>query len=192
MAGFKRFRNLVEQEPDIEDAPQAKGVQNLKGDIKFHNVDFSYDRYKTVLENINLNIHTGETVAFVGPSGAGKSTICSLIPRFYDVNNGSITIDGIDIKGMTKSLRQQIGIVQQDVFLFTGTVRENIAYGKQDATEHEIREAARKAHLDDVIANLPQGYDTQIGERGLKLSGGQNKGLRLRGCFKKSSNSYFR
>ncbi|PKR78045.1 multidrug ABC transporter ATP-binding protein [Halalkalibacillus sediminis] len=187
MAGFKRFRDLVEQEPDIVDRPNAKVVDDLKGDIEFHHVDFSYDRYKSVLKDINLKIQPGETVAFVGPSGAGKTTICSLIPRFYDVNKGSITIDDTDIRDMTKkSLRSQIGIVQQDVFLFTGTIRENIAYGKQDATESEIREAAKKAHLDDVIADLPQGYDTQIGERGLKLSGGQKQRLAIARMFLKN------
>ncbi|MRG87134.1 ABC transporter ATP-binding protein [Salinibacillus xinjiangensis] len=187
MAGFKRFQDLISQEPDIQDRPNAKTVQELTGNIHFHNVDFSYDPHKPVLQNINLAIKPGETVAFVGPSGAGKTTICSLIPRFYDVEQGSISIDGLDVRDMTKkSLRSQIGIVQQDVFLFTGTIRENIAYGNQQATEKEIREAAQKAHLDDVIASLPDGYDTQIGERGLKLSGGQKQRLAIARVFLKN------
>ena len=134
-----------------------------------------------------MSIRAGETVAFVGPSGAGKTTICSLIPRFYDVNEGSISIDGIDIRDMTqKSLRAQIGIVQQDVFLFTGTIKENIAYGNLDASDEEIYEAARKAHLEEYIASLPEGYETQIGERGLKLSGGQKQRLAIARMFLKN------
>ena len=134
-----------------------------------------------------MNIHAGQTVAFVGPSGAGKTTICSLIPRFYDVTEGAIAIDGIDIRDMTQhSLRSQIGIVQQDVFLFTGTIKENIGYGKLDATDEEIFEAANKAHLEDFIASLPDGYETQIGERGLKLSGGQKQRLAIARMFLKN------
>ena len=139
MAGFKRFTELIDTEPDVQDVEDAIEVPHLRGDITFKNVSFSYEDNKTVLANINLEIKAGETVAFVGPSGAGKSTICSLIPRFYDVDDGSISIDGIDIRNMKKkSLRSQIGIVQQDVFLFTGTLRENIAYGKMNATDEEI------------------------------------------------------
>ncbi len=187
MAGFKRFQDLIDQEPEIEDAPDAINVNHLNGDIVFDRVHFNYDRSKSVLEGIDLKIRAGETVAFVGPSGAGKTTICSLIPRFYDVTEGAITIDGIDIRHMTQqSLRAQIGIVQQDVFLFTGTVKENIAYGNLHATDEEIFEAARKAHLEDVISNLPNGYDTQIGERGLKLSGGQKQRLAIARMFLKN------
>ncbi|HEY4552496.1 MAG TPA: ABC transporter ATP-binding protein [Bacillaceae bacterium] len=187
MAGFRRFLDLIEQEPEIEDRPNAVTVDHLTGDIKFSDVHFSYDDHKKVLKGINLDIHAGETVAFVGPSGAGKTTICSLIPRFYDVTSGSIMIDGLDVRDMTKhSLRSQIGIVQQDVFLFTGTIRENIAYGKKDTAEWEIREAARKAHLEDMVASLPDGYDTQIGERGLKLSGGQKQRLAIARMFLKN------
>ncbi|MFD2654651.1 ABC transporter ATP-binding protein [Gracilibacillus thailandensis] len=187
MAGFRRFQEILAKEPEIKDDPNAVTVDKLTGDIKFNQVDFSYDDQQQVLADINLQIHPGETVAFVGPSGAGKTTICSLIPRFYDVNGGSITIDGIDIRKMTKkSLRSQIGIVQQDVFLFTGTVRENIAYGNQEATDEEIIDAAKKAHLDQVIAELPNGYDTQIGERGLKLSGGQKQRLAIARTFLKN------
>ncbi|MFJ5770642.1 ABC transporter ATP-binding protein [Psychrobacillus sp. NPDC093180] len=187
MAGFKRFLDLMEQEPEIKDRPNALSVSHLNGDIEFENVSFRYDEHKSVLEDINLSIKSGETVAFVGPSGAGKTTICSLIPRFYEVNEGTISIDGLNIQDVTmKSLRSQIGIVQQDVFLFTGTLEENIAYGKKDATTEEIREAAKKAHLEDFIAGLPHGYDTQIGERGLKLSGGQKQRLAIARMFLKN------
>ena len=187
MAGFKRFLELVEQEPEIEDKPNAIQVNHLNGNISFSNVSFQYDEHKTVLKDINLSIRAGETVAFVGPSGAGKTTICSLIPRFYDVSDGAISVDGINIQDLSlQSLRSQIGIVQQDVFLFTGTIRENIAYGKKDATEEEIRSAAKKAHLESLIASLPAGYDTQIGERGLKLSGGQKQRLAIARMFLKN------
>ncbi|MCZ2260356.1 ABC transporter ATP-binding protein [Sporosarcina sp. G11-34] len=187
MAGFRRFQELIEVDPDIEDRPGAVAVDHLSGNITFDDVHFTYDAHQAVLEGIDLKIQAGETVAFVGPSGAGKTTICSLIPRFYDVNEGAISIDGMDIRDMTKkSLREQIGIVQQDVFLFTGTIRENIAYGKRDATNEEIYEAARKAHLEDMIDALPVGYDTQIGERGLKLSGGQKQRLAIARMFLKN------
>ncbi|MBO0961196.1 ABC transporter ATP-binding protein [Neobacillus sp. MM2021_6] len=187
MAGFKRFIELIDSEPEVKDTEDAVEVETLKGNILFKEVSFRYDRHKSVLENINLTIRSGETVAFVGPSGAGKTTICSLIPRFYDVNEGGIYIDGLDIRNMTKkSLRSQIGIVQQDVFLFTGTLRENIAYGKQHATDAEITEAARRAHLEKFIASLPDGYETQIGERGLKLSGGQKQRIAIARMFLKN------
>ncbi|SDN42019.1 ATP-binding cassette, subfamily B [Psychrobacillus sp. OK028] len=187
MAGFKRFLELVEQEPEILDKSDALTVERLKGDITFEQVGFRYDEHKPVLDNINLSIKAGETIAFVGPSGAGKTTICSLIPRFYDVQEGAITVDGLNIQDITmKSLRSQIGIVQQDVFLFTGSIRENIAYGKKDASEEEIRDAAKKAHLEDMIDSLPEGYDTQIGERGLKLSGGQKQRLAIARMFLKN------
>lgn len=187
MAGFKRFTEIIDSEPDIKDSEDAIEVPALKGDIEFRNVSFSYDQKIRTLENINLNIKEGETVAFVGPSGAGKTTICSLIPRFYDIDAGAITIDGIDIRDMTKqSLRSQIGIVQQDVFLFTGTLRENIAYGKLGASEEEVKEAARLAHLEGFIESLPDGYETEIGERGLKLSGGQKQRLAIARMFLKN------
>ena len=187
MAGFKRFLELVEQEPELQDKPNAIAVERLKGDITFEHVGFRYDEHKPVLNNINLSIKAGETIAFVGPSGAGKTTICSLIPRFYDVQEGAISVDGLNIKDVTmESLRSQIGIVQQDVFLFTGSIRENISYGKKDASEEEIRDAAKKAHLEDMIASLPEGYDTQIGERGLKLSGGQKQRLAIARMFLKN------
>lgn len=187
MAGFKRFTELMDQNPDVVDREDAIEVAHLKGNIEFRDVTFSYDKNKPVLDGIDLKINHGETVAFVGPSGAGKTTICSLIPRFYDVNHGGIFIDGIDIRDMTKkSLRSQIGIVQQDVFLFTGTLRENIAYGSLGATFEDIVRAAKQAHLEDFIASLPDGYETQIGERGLKLSGGQKQRIAIARMFLKN------
>jgi len=187
MAGFKRFRELIEQDPEIQDRDGAKNVTHLYGDISFNNVHFNYDTSKTVLSDISFDIQAGQTIAFVGQSCAGKTTICSLIPRFYDVSSGAITIDGVDVRNMTQSsLRSQIGIVQQDVFLFTGTIRENIAYGKLGANEEEIQEAARKAHLQDFITELPNGYETQIGERGLKLSGGQKQRIAIARMFLKN------
>jgi ATP-binding cassette, subfamily B, bacterial len=187
MAGFKRFLELIDTIPDVLDQNDAIEMDELKGNIRFKDVNFHYDSSKSILKGINLQINKGETVAFVGPSGAGKTTICSLIPRFYDVTSGAISIDGIDIRSMTKnSLRSNIGIVQQDVFLFTGTIRENIAYGKLHASQEEIEDAARRAHLQDFIASLPNGYETQIGERGLKLSGGQKQRLAIARMFLKN------
>ncbi len=187
MAGFSRFQDLLNQEPEIKDTPDAIDVAHLNGDISLSNVTFGYDGGKPVLNNLSLSIQSGQTIAFVGPSGAGKTTICSLIPRFYDVNEGQITIDGLDIRNMSqRSLRRQIGIVQQDVFLFTGTVKENIAYGDLNAPDEAIYEAAKRAHLEDFIASLPDGYETQIGERGLKLSGGQKQRLAIARMFLKN------
>ncbi|WP_422661110.1 ABC transporter ATP-binding protein [Paenibacillus sp. EC2-1] len=187
MAGFKRFTELMDLEPDVQNTPNAKTVSNLKGDIQFQNVSFAYNDKQNVLNSVSFSIKAGETVAFVGPSGAGKTTISQLIPRFYDVTSGSLTIDGMDVREITKeSLRSQIGIVQQDVFLFTGTLRENIAYGKLSATEEEILEAAHKANLTEMIKQLPDGLDTQIGERGLKLSGGQKQRISIARTFLKN------
>lgn len=188
MAGFKRFTEMMDVDPDVKDRPDAVHVNNLKGDIAFKHVTFGYEDDKSaVLNNLSMQIHSGETVAFVGPSGAGKTTISSLIPRFYDVQDGGIEIDGIDIRDMTKnSLRSNIGVVQQDVFLFTGTLKENIAYGKLNATDEEIYEAARRAHMDEFIHELPAGFDTQIGERGLKLSGGQKQRIAIARMFLKN------
>ncbi|MFA1819681.1 ABC transporter ATP-binding protein [Virgibacillus oceani] len=188
MAGFKRFTELLDVEPDVENLPDAQEVDVLKGNIAFHDVTFVYEKtQKPVLNDLSFRLRAGETVAFVGPSGAGKTTISSLIPRFYDVDEGAITIDGMDIRGMTKeSLRSQIGIVQQDVFLFTGTLRENIAYGKLDATKEEIEQAARQAHMVEFINELPDGYETQVGERGLKLSGGQKQRIAIARMFLKN------
>jgi ATP-binding cassette subfamily B protein len=187
IAGFRRFTELIDTQPDIEDAPDAIEVGHLKGEIVYRDVSFGYSTDKQALSDIDLTIRAGETIAFVGPSGAGKTTICSLLPRFYEVSKGEISIDGIDIRRMTlSSLRRQIGIVQQDVFLFAGTIRENIAYGRLDASMAEIAEAARRARLDDMIASMPQGYDTIIGERGVKLSGGQKQRLAIARMFLKN------
>ncbi|WP_163969305.1 ABC transporter ATP-binding protein [Oceanobacillus halotolerans] len=188
MAGFKRFIDILDVEPEVKNRENAMEVDQLKGDISFDHVTFNYEKtQKPVLDDLSFTIHKGETVAFVGPSGAGKTTITSLIPRFYDVDGGSITVDGIDVCDMTKeSLRSQIGIVQQDVFLFTGTLRENIAYGRLDATNEEIEEAARQAHMEGFIKELPDGYETQVGERGLKLSGGQKQRIAIARMFLKN------
>ena len=187
IAGFRRYTQLLDTQPDIADAPGAVAAPALKGDIRFEGVSFGYDPARPVLKGIDLSIKAGSTVAFVGPSGAGKTTICSLLPRFYEVMAGRITIDGLDIRAMTlASLRRQIGIVQQDVFLFGGTIRENIAYGRLGAGDAEIMEAARRAHLDGLIASLPEGLDTVIGERGVKLSGGQKQRLTIARMFLKN------
>ena len=187
MAGFKRFLSMIDEDASLPDAPDALVVDRLNGGITFKDVAFGYEADRPILEHINLTVEPGQTVAFVGTSGAGKTTICSLIPRFYDVLDGAITIDGIDIRQMTKeSLRQQIGIVQQDVFLFSGTIAENIAYGDLNATHEDIVRAAERAHLGPMIADLPDGYATQIGERGLKLSGGQKQRLAIARMFLKN------
>lgn len=187
IAGFKRFTQLIDTAPDIVDRPNARAVEHLQGDICYRDVVFGYTLASKILNGINLQIKAGETLAFVGPSGAGKTTLCSLLPRFYELDSGSITIDCIDIRDMTQaSLRNNIGIVQQDVFLFGGSIRENIAYGKLNATEAEIREAARQARLDEVIDALPLGMDTVIGERGVKLSGGQKQRLSIARIFLKN------
>jgi ATP-binding cassette subfamily B protein len=184
IAGFRRYLELLETRPDIADAPDAVAVGRLRGAIRYEGVTFGYDPARPVLRGIDLAIGAGETIAFVGPSGAGKSTLCSLLPRFYEAQGGRITIDGIDIRHMTlASLRGQIGIVQQDVFLFGGTLRENIAYGRLGASEAEIIEAARRARLDAMIADLPAGLDTIVGERGVKLSGGQKQRLAIARIF---------
>ncbi|AUS07788.1 multidrug ABC transporter ATP-binding protein [Laceyella sacchari] len=187
IAGFKRYIELLETEPDIADAPDAVEVKQLRGDIRYENVSFGYEADAPVLKSINLTIRAGETVAFVGASGAGKTTLCSLLPRFYEVDQGRITIDGMDIRQITlASLRRQIGIVQQDVFLFAGTIRENILYGQLHASEEEVWEAARRAQLDEWIRSLPEGMDTVIGERGVKLSGGQKQRLSIARIFLKN------
>ncbi|QRI61614.1 ABC transporter ATP-binding protein (plasmid) [Shinella sp. PSBB067] len=187
IAGFTRYTKFLDTEPDIGDRPGAREAGRLRGDIEYRAVAFGYSEGRPVFDGLDLSIAAGETVAFVGPSGAGKTTICSLLPRFYEVADGAITIDGIDIRDMTlKSLRSNIGIVQQDVFLFAGTIRENIAYGRLGATEAEIVEAARRARLDGVIASLPEGLDTVVGERGVKLSGGQKQRLAIARIFLKN------
>lgn len=186
-AGFKRYVELLDTEPDIADKPDAVEIGELRREIRYEGVTFSYDSESPVLSHINLTIRQGETVAFVGPSGAGKTTLCSLLPRFYEVDAGSITIDGIDIRDIKlQSLRHQIGIVQQDVYLFAGTIRENILYGKLNASEEEIWEAARRARLDEFIRSQPEGMETVIGERGVKLSGGQKQRLAIARMFLKN------
>ena len=187
LAGFRRYLELIDEVPEIQDEPGAVDAGHLRGEIRFEDVSFGYTPHRLVLNHINLQIHAGETVAFVGPSGAGKTTISALLPRFYDVTGGRITIDGTDIREMTlASLRREIGIVQQDVFLFNGSIRENIAYGDLDASEEAIRAAAHRAKLDAVIADLPEGLDTVIGERGVKLSGGQKQRLSIARMFLKN------
>lgn len=184
IAGFRRFTNLIDTLPDIVDRPDAQSVATLKGDIVFDHVSFGYSDTHQVLKDISLTIKAGETVAFVGQSGAGKTTLCALIPRFYDVQDGVIRIDGVDVRDyQQRALRNQIGIVQQDVFLFGGTIRENIAYGRLDASESEILQAAQRAHLDTLINSLPDGLDTVVGERGVKLSGGQKQRLSIARVF---------
>jgi ATP-binding cassette subfamily B protein len=187
IAGFRRYTELLDTEPDIVDAPDAVAVGALRGDIVYAGVQFGYTPERPVLKRLDLTIAAGETVAFVGPSGAGKTTICSLLPRFYEVQAGRISIDGIDIRQMTlASLRANIGIVQQDVFLFAGTLRDNIAYGRLEASDAEIRCAARRARLEETIAQLPDGLETLVGERGVKLSGGQKQRLAIARMFLKN------
>ncbi len=187
IAGFRRFTGLIDTAPDIADSPDAVPVDDLSGDIAYRNVSFAYRDGRRVLEGLNLTIRQGESVAFVGASGAGKTTICSLLPRFYEVEEGSITIGGLDIRKMTQaSLRARIGIVQQDVFLFGGSIRENIAYGKLDASDEEIIDAVRRARLEAFVATLPDGLDTLVGERGVKLSGGQKQRLAIARIFLKN------
>ena len=186
--GFERFREIMDIEPDIKDADDATELCEVKGDISFENVSFRYEENtEQVLDHINLNVPAGSYMALVGSSGAGKSTLCSLIPRFYDVTNGYVKIDGKDIRSLTlKSLRDHIGIVQQDVYLFVGTVYDNIRYGKPDATREEVIAAAKNANAHDFIMSLPNGYETDIGQRGIKLSGGQKQRLSIARVFLKN------
>ena len=188
IAGFTRFTQLIDTEPDIADRPGAKAVTHLRGDIAFRDVSFSYEHSgRRIIDKLSLDVAAGKTVAIVGPSGAGKTTLCALLPRFYEIDNGAITIDGTDIRDMTQaSLRSQIGIVQQDVFLFGGTLRENIAYGRLDASDEDILQAVRSARLESVIKRLPDGLDTVVGERGVKLSGGQKQRVAIARIFLKN------
>lgn len=188
ISGYERFIEMLAVEPDITDRKDAKDVGTLQGEITFNNVGFAYNQTgDKVLEHLNLSIKEGEYVALVGSSGAGKTTLCSLIPRFYEVNEGEILIDNIPIKEMTlKSLRRNIGIVQQDVYLFAGTIMDNIRYGKPDATEEEVYLAAKNANAHEFIMSLPEGYETDIGQRGVKLSGGQKQRLSLARVFLKN------
>jgi len=186
MAGFRRFYETLEIKPDITDKKDAIDAEVLKGNISFNSVTFNYNQNRSILENINLGIAKGENIAIVGPSGGGKTTLCNLIPRFYEVEKGSITIDGIDIRNFTQqSLRKNIGIVQQDVFLFSGSVRENIAYGKLNTSDEEIISAAKDASAHEFIMSLENGYDTYIGERGVLLSGGQKQRISIARIFLK-------
>lgn len=188
ITGIERFLQIMDADIEIFDIPQAKEIINPKGEIEFKDVSFEYpDDHNKVFTNLNLTIHAGEKLAIVGPSGGGKTTLCNLIPRFYDVSSGDITIDGDNIKNITlKSLRQSIGIVQQDVYLFSGTVYENIAYGKPGATYDEVIEAAKKAGADEFIQDLKEKYDTYVGERGVKLSGGQKQRISIARVFLKN------
>lgn len=187
ITGFERFLEIMNTHPDIEDKKGAIDFKNPKGDITFENVTFRYDDRNTVLKNINVNIEHGKTFAIVGPSGGGKTTFCSIIPRFYEVDEGSVKIDGIDIRDIKlKSLRNSIGIVQQDVYMFSGTIKENIAYGKPGATDEEVIEAAKLANAHEFIMELEDGYNTYVGERGVKLSGGQKQRISIARVFLKN------
>lgn len=187
-SGFERFAEIMEIEPDIMDKKDAVSVENLKGEIVFDHVSFCYqDAEERVLNNVQLEVEAGEYVALVGASGVGKTTLCSLIPRFYDVTEGAIRIDGIDIRDMKqKDLRNQIGIVQQDVYLFAGTILDNIRYGKPDATDEEVVEAAKRANAHEFIMSFPEGYHADIGQRGVKLSGGQKQRISIARVFLKN------
>ena len=188
LSGFRRFLDVMETEPEIQDAPDAVELKDVKGRVCYEDVSFHYsDDETTVLSHVSIEIPAGRSVALVGPSGGGKTTICSLLPRFYDVTGGRVTVDGQDIRSLTlKSLRSQIGVVQQDVYLFSGSIRDNIAYGKPDATEEEIIEAAKCANIHDFIMELPDQYDTFVGERGARLSGGQKQRISIARVFLKN------
>ena len=186
IAGFKHFLDTMAVEPDIKDKEDARDLTNVRGSISYDNVSFKYEE-KNVLSDISFNIAPGETIAFVGPSGAGKTTLCSLLPRFYEVSDGSIKIDGQDIRDLTlSSLRENIGTVQQDVFLFAGTLKENVAYGKPDATDEEVYDALEKAQLKELVDSYRDGLDTIVGERGVKLSGGQKQRIAIARMFLKN------
>ena len=186
-AGLQRFIELMATEPTIQDAPDAAGLPHPRGEVGIHHVRFAYPDSPEVLHDINLTVAPGETVALVGPSGGGKSTLCQLVPRFYDVSSGSITLDGLDVRRIRqRDLRRSIGIVQQDVFLFADTIRENIRYGRPDATDAEVEQAARKAELLEDIQAMPDGFDTYVGERGTLLSGGQKQRVAIARVFLKN------
>ena len=187
MAGFTRFCEIMDIEPDIQDAPDAVELTNVQGDIRFEDVTFAYDGDRDVLTHVDLSIEHGKTVAFVGPSGGGKTTLCHLIPRFYEPRSGCVRIDGRDVRTVTlASLRRNVGIVQQDVFLFAGSVMDNIRYGRIGATDEEVVEAARRARIHEEILTFPEGYETQVGERGIMLSGGQKQRISIARLFLKN------
>ncbi|GAA0736767.1 ABC transporter ATP-binding protein [Clostridium oceanicum] len=187
ISGFERFLEIMNTNPDIKDNKDAIDIQNPKGEIQFKNVSFSYDEKNSILNNIDMKVKAGKTVAIVGPSGSGKTTFCNIIPRFYEINKGIVTIDGQNIKNIKlKSLRRNIGIVQQDVYIFGGTIKDNIAYGDSNATEEEVIEAAKKANAHEFIMGLEDGYDTYVGERGVKLSGGQKQRISIARVFLKN------
>jgi ATP-binding cassette subfamily B protein len=188
MTGFERFTEVMDIKADIIDSDNATDITDVKGNIEFKNASFSYNNGEdTILSNLNLNIEAGRTVAIVGPSGAGKTTLCHLIPRFYEIKEGEILIDGKNIKDIKlRSLRKNIGLVQQDVFLFTGTIRDNIGYGNPSASDEEIIEAAKRASIHEFIMTLPNGYDTYVGEKGVKLSGGQKQRISIARLFLKN------
>ena len=186
-AGLNRFVEVMRTEPSIQDKPDAVQLQNVQGSIQVEDVSFAYDGELDVLHNVSLSVQPGETIAIVGPSGGGKSTLCQLIPRFYEVDEGAIRIDGVDIRDLTqRSIHENIGIVQQDVFLFADTIFENIRYGKPDATREEVIEAAKKAEIYDDILDMPEGFDTYVGERGTLLSGGQKQRVSIARIFLKN------
>lgn len=186
-AGFRRFIEVLDTEPEIVDAVEATELVEVKGDIAYRDVSFSYDDSVKVLNHMSVQIKAGETMALVGPSGGGKTTFCSLLPRFYEVTDGAVLIDGKDIRSLTlESLRSAIGIVQQDVYIFSGNIRDNIAYGRLNASEEEIHEAARNANIHEFILSLPDGYDTYVGERGTRLSGGQKQRIAIARVFLKN------
>ncbi len=187
MAGFSRFGEILNEKPQIVDKNNAIELSDIKGDIEFRNVTFSYNDTEKVLKNINFKISSGQTLALVGPSGGGKTTLCHLIPRFYDVNAGEILLDGINIQDIKiKSLRTNIGLVQQDVFMFSGTIKDNILYGKINASDEEVIEAAKRANIHSFISSLPEGYDTYVGEKGVRLSGGQKQRISIARVFLKN------
>ena len=187
MAGFTRFLEIMNTEPAVTDAPDAKELVDVRGEVEYKNVSFHYANGVPVLENVSLHIAPGESLAIVGPSGGGKTTLCSLLPRFYDVTEGAVLVDGQDVRGVTQaSLRRSVGVIQQDVFMFAGTVRENIRYGRPDATDAEVVEAAVRAEIHGEIMQMPDGYDTFIGERGVMLSGGQKQRLSIARVFLKN------
>jgi ATP-binding cassette subfamily B protein len=188
ITGIERFFEIMDIDPDITDRPDARKIESVQGAVSFQDVSFCYgEGLENVLSHLNLEVKAGERIALVGPSGGGKTTLCSLIPRFYDATNGTIRIDGVDVRDVTlHSLRNHIGVVAQDVYLFSGSIRENILYGKTDATEEEIIEAAKNAGAHDFILSLPNGYDTYVGERGVKLSGGQKQRISIARVFLKN------